>query len=86
MKVIREINNDLLKRREVVLENEYESNPGVSGVLKDIATHFKADENTIVVRKVGSSFGSGEFVIDAFVYDSAEQKEKIEPKKKEKKK
>jgi ribosomal protein S24E len=32
-----------------------------------------------------SKFGKKEFIIDAFIYDSKETKEKIEAKKKEKK-
>jgi ribosomal protein S24E len=86
MNVVKEFENDLLKRKEVVVTLESESNPGFERSVKEVAGHFKVDESEVVVRRVGSSFGNDEFVVEAFVYDSAEQKDKIEPKKKEKKK
>jgi len=86
MDVIEEFNNELLRRKEIVVSSAYESNPGFERVRKDIAGKFKVDDALVVVRRVGSSFGSGKFVIDFFVYESAEAKNKIEPKKKEKKK
>ena len=84
MNVIKEFKNDLLKRREIEVSNEYEKNPGFVLVTKDIATQFKVSEDVVVVRRVGSSFGTNEFVVDFFIYDSSEDKEKVEPKKKEK--
>lgn len=85
MEVIEEFNNELLKRKEIIVSSAYESNPGFERVCKDVAGKFKADEALVVVRRIGSSFGSGEFVIDAFVYESVEAKNNVEPKKKEKK-
>ena len=86
MEVVSELKNNLLKRKEVVVSCEYEGNPGFEKSGKDIAEKFKAKEEQVAVKKIGSSFGTNEFVIEAFIYDSAEDKNRIEPKKKEKKK
>jgi len=86
MEVKKEFKNDLLKRKEVLVSNVYSSNPGLSQSLKDVASKFKVSEDVIVLRRVGNEFGNNEFIIDAFIYDSLEDKEKVEPKKKEKKK
>lgn len=85
MKLIKEFKNSLLKRKEVELSDSYESNPGLEKARKEVAGHFKVAEDVVVVRKVGSSFGANEFVVEVFIYDSVADKEKIEPKKKEKK-
>lgn len=85
MRAIREFHNPLLKRKEIIVGKEYDTNPGFSQSGKDVAAHFKVSEDVVVVRRVGSSFGSNEFVIDFFIYDSVKDKENIEPKKKGKK-
>jgi ribosomal protein S24E len=85
VRAIKEFHNSLLKRKEIIIGKEYDANPGFSQTGKDIATHFKVSEDVVVVRRVGSNFGSNEFVIDFFIYDSVKDKENIEPKKKEKK-
>jgi len=86
MKTVKEFKNNLMKRREVVLDCEYDSNPGKEKVSQDVASQFKSSPECVVVRKIGSSFGTNSFVIDSFVYDSVEDKDRIERKKKEKKK
>jgi ribosomal protein S24E len=78
--------NDLFNRREVKLLVKASSNPGEAFAKKEIAGKFKAIEDAIVVRSVKSKFGRDSFLIDAFVYDSVEDKDRVEPKKKEKKK
>ena len=86
MKIMKDFRNDLLKRREVKLLMEADKNPGIANASKDIAGQFKVNENVVVVRTVGSRFGRGTFLLDAFVYDSEADKVKTEPKKKAKKK
>jgi len=85
MNVIKEFKNNLLKRKEIEILGSYESNPGFEKVKKDIAAHFKTPEDLIVIKNVKGSFGSNELLINFLVYNSANDKEKIEPKKKEKK-
>lgn len=80
-----EIKNDLMKRKEVSISIESASNPGFVNATKEVAHKFKASEEQIVIRKIGSSFGKDKFVIDAYVYNSAKDKIELEPKKKVKK-
>lgn len=86
MIVKKDIKNPLLKRREVLFEMESESNPGFEGAMKAVVNEFKIQEALVVVKKVDSSFGSHKFIIDAFIYDSEDAKNKVEPVKREKKK
>ena len=46
---------------------------------------MKFDADKVAVRPVKSHFGSNEFVVEAFVYDTAKDREMIEPKVKPKK-
>ena len=86
MKIIKEIKNDLLKRKEIRFVVESEKNPGIEGSKKILIEKIKSPEENIAIKFVKSKFGSQEFLVEAFVYDSKEDKEKIEPKVKGKKK
>jgi ribosomal protein S24E len=86
MKELMDFNNTLLKRREVKIVVEAPSNPGFTNAQKMIADKYNAKEDEIVVKAVKSKFGRNTFLIDAFIYNSAQDKVNIEPKKKVKKK
>ncbi len=83
--LIKDFRNDLLKRREVKVVITAEKNPGMADASKTMAEHFKACDDCIVINTLKSKFGRDTFLIDAFVYDSAADKLRVEPKKKEKK-
>ena len=85
MEIINDFRNELLKRREMEIKINQEGNPGFSGAMDKIVEHLKTDKERIVVRAVRSKFGENDFLIEAFVYDSVEDKVKTEPRKKEKK-
>ena len=85
MNVIKDFRNDLLKRREVKIVINAEKNPGLTNSAKTVADNFKADENLVVVKTLKSKFGRDTFLIEAFIYGSVADKERIEPRKKEKK-
>jgi len=85
MDVVKEFDNRLLKRKEVEVSKQYDSNPGFAKVSEDIVKHLNVKEEVIVIKKINSYFGSNNFLIDVFIYDSSTDKERIEPKKKEKK-
>ncbi len=85
MNAIKDFRNELLKRREIVVQKKYISNPGFVTAKKDIAECFKASEDCIVIRNVLGNFGSDVFNIDARIYDSLENLQKVEPKPKMKK-
>ena len=86
MKVIDDVRNDLLNRREIKAVISSRGNPGFAEAGKMVAESLKAVDDNIVVRNVLSKFGRDSFLIDAYVYDSVDHKNRIEPKKKEKKK
>ena len=85
MNTIKNFRNELLKRNEVKVVVTAEKNPGLANAGKMIAEQFKSKEENVVVKELKSKFGRDSFLIDAFIYDSQEQKNRIEPKKKEKK-
>ena len=85
MNLIQETHNPLLRRREVSVLLHARSNPGVAGTTQKLAEHFKVSETHIAVKSVRNSYGSHDILVKAFIYDSPEMKEKIEPKVKIKK-
>lgn len=82
---MKDFKNILLKRREIIFPIEQVSNPNYPQVLSMIADKFKVGEDTIAVKSIMGSFGKHEFLINAFIYDSLEDKMQTEPRKKEKK-
>ncbi|MBS3072044.1 hypothetical protein J4408_03570 [Candidatus Pacearchaeota archaeon] len=83
--LLRDFRNNLLKRREIKLVFTSEKNPGFDFSAEKIASQFKTDKDLIVIRNVKSKFGRDTFLVDAFVYDSKKDKERVEPKPKIKK-
>jgi ribosomal protein S24E len=93
MKVISDFRNELLKRRELSLSLNFESNPGFDNAKKIVAEEFKSVESLIVVTNVLSKYGSDLFQVKAYVYDTDAARKKIlhnkevkDSKKKESKK
>lgn len=86
MKAIKDLRNDLLNRREVKILIESSGNPGMVNAGKAIAEQFKSKEENIAVKNLKGKFGRDTFLVDAYIYDSADEKKRIEPKVKVKKK
>ncbi|MBU0466242.1 MAG: 30S ribosomal protein S24e [Nanoarchaeota archaeon] len=86
MNILNDKKNNLLKRREVQFILESDSNLGYENCKKAAISHFKIPETNVVVKSVKNNFGSKEFVCKVFIYDSEQDKHKIEPKVKAKKK
>ena len=82
MEVLKDFKNDLLKRREVKVIIHAKGNPGFEGATKTIDEQFKASPEVTIIKGVKSKFGRDSFLIDAFIYDSVKDKERIEPKPK----
>ena len=85
MKVATDFHNKLLHRRDVVATNTYSSNPGFVTVKEDLAKHFKALPDCVVVLAIRGGFGSSDFTIEERIYDSVEAMQSVEPKPKVKK-
>lgn len=82
MNILKDFRNDLLKRKEVLFSVKAHSNPGVAKMQQDCANHFKTEAENVVIKKLLNNFGTKEFSVEAFIYDSVKDKENIEPKKK----
>lgn len=81
MKIIEDKNNEVLGRKEVKIIVEAEKNPGLVRASELISSQFKSLGELVVIKKVAGKFGRNTFLIEAFIYKSKEDKEKIEPKK-----
>lgn len=82
-KIISQEKNPFLSREEFKLQISAEANPTEDAVKEAVGK----DADLTVVKKLGNGFGKNEFTADVVVYDSAEEKEKVEtiPKKVRKK-
>jgi len=85
MKINKEFQNTLLKRKEIEFVLEENGNPGFEKVIKLVADKYKVKADTIAIKFIKGRFGRNEFYVEAFIYDSANDKLSIEPKIKEKK-
>jgi len=81
MEILKDFKNDLLKRQEISLSLEADNNPNFNDIKKQVAEQFKKSEEVIDVYNIKGSFGSNEFKIDAYIYDSKEDLEKNRTKK-----
>ena len=86
MEFKKQFKNVLLNRTEIEASAIYDANPGLEKVKQDIASKFKTSPETVFVKNIISSFGSNNFFINAFVYDSVEDMNKVEARNKKKKK
>jgi len=84
MEIKRDFKNDLLGRREIIVVVEAEKNPGIEAVKEMISSELKADKELIVVKKLEGHYGKSVFDVEAFIYNSKEEKESVEPKPKKK--
>jgi len=80
MKVLKDFKNDLLKRREISIVIKADKNPSFIEAVDMIEKEFKVDKELIVARNIKGKFGRKTFLITAYIYDSKEAKESIEPK------
>ncbi len=85
MNLITEAHNLLLKRREFVASFTHVGAPSRVQISKLVADHFKTGEDSVAIKHIRNKTGTSQFIVDAFVYDSPEQRTKIEPKPKQKK-
>ena len=85
MEILNETKNNLLKRTELQIKIESSGNPGFEQSKKSAAEKFKAELDNIALKRVINNFGTNEFLIEAFIYESIADKERIEPKPKAKK-
>lgn len=85
MEIKKDFRNELLKRRELIIQLESEKNPGFDETRKKIAEKFAIPEDNIDVLRIKGSFGKEKFLIETNVYDSKEDLEKMKKITSEKK-
>jgi len=76
MEILNDVKNDLLKRQEVIGLVVAEKNPGFVGMKKTVSEKFDKPEEVLDVYNIKGSFGSHEFKVYAYIYDSKEDLEK----------
>jgi ribosomal protein S24E len=78
-KIIKTTKNPFLNREEIVIE----INADVTPTKQEVVQAIGKDAELTVVKKINTNFGKQNFVAEAVIYDSAENKEKVEviPKK-----
>jgi len=86
LKMLKQRENPLFNRKEVEIIIETNVAPKISEAEAFIAKEFSSHADNVKIKKVKGRFGSNNFIITANIYDSKEDKEKIEPKSKKEKK
>lgn len=74
--------NELLKRRELEVVIESYDNPGLEKAKQMVVSQAKLSAENVVVKSLRNNFGTHEFVVEVFVYDSVDDMNRIEPRKK----
>jgi len=82
IKIVQEIKNPLFKRKEVIFQIESNITPSRADISELISKKFSTDENKVKIKRIIGKFGSKIFSISAFLYDSKEEKDALERKKK----
>ncbi len=92
MKILKETENRLFNRKELILEEEHKgSTPSKTEIKKAILGLTKSKEDTLVLDKIHQVYGTTKVKINAKVYSSPEDLKHAEvlnkkPKKKQEKK
>jgi ribosomal protein S24E len=87
MEILKQFQNKLLNRTEIVAELEANVTPSKNEIKKMISEKFKVAEDQIVIEHILGKFGSKVFDIEAKIYDDVSSLAKYETvSKKEKKK
>ena len=85
LKITNETKNPLFPRTEVRAEVEKETVPAKEEVLEALATKYKVDKEAIKIMTIKGKFGLKVFEVNAHIYSSAEEKNRIEVKTKQEK-
>lgn len=86
LKITNQKENVLLQRKDITAHVAFDkATPSNADVVKALATKLSVSEDVIVMKKIDGGFGKHIATISAYVYDTKEQKLKIEPKIKVKK-
>ena len=84
--IIQQKENPLFDRKEVKVSIKSSSNPSFTEAEKVISDLFKSSPENIKILGIDGKFGRDHFIISSNIYQTKEDKDKIERKPKEKKK
>jgi len=79
LKIIQENENTLYKRKEIKATVEAKVTPSNKEVEDMLVKKFSSQPENIVIKGIYGEFGSKEFKINANIYETAEDRKKIEP-------
>ncbi|MEK6840374.1 MAG: hypothetical protein AABX79_00265 [Nanoarchaeota archaeon] len=82
LKILEEKHNLLFKRREVKAVFESETTPSRASILELLSKKFSVSPEKIKIIWIKGSFGVKRFNIEANIYNSKEEKDAVELKKK----
>lgn len=82
MEILSQLRNEIFKRNHVKLLVDAGKNPTLNEASEIVAKEFNAGKEKISIQNVKGKFGRDTFLISAFIYDSEEEKNSIEPKSK----
>ena len=80
--IIKEKENLLFKRKEIQVSLDAQITPNKNEMIESIAQRFSIQPENISIKGIHGRFGSKNFMINANIYSSKEEKEKTEPKRK----
>jgi len=78
IKVTKEIENPLFKRKEIQLEVSAEITPSKTEVDKLLSEKYSSNPDKIRIKRITGNFGSKRFKIEANLYESEEEMYSIE--------
>jgi len=81
-KIIKQEENHLFNRKEIQLEVKAQITPSRAEIQKIISEKFSVSIDNIKINKIDGKFGTDTFIIGASIYNSKEEKDKLEIKKK----
>lgn len=84
-KIIQEKENGLFKRKEIKIKVESIINPSRKQVMDFLVSKYSVQLENIKIKFIKGNFGSRIFDIEAKIYNSKDEKELIEVKKKKEK-
>ena len=75
MKIQKDKKNELMQRREILMQVEMEKTPSNLESCKLVADEFKSNEENVMIEQVKGTFGKKTFLIKASIYNTKELKE-----------
>jgi len=86
IKILNHRENPLFNRKEVEISIEADVTPKISEAEVFIAKEFSSSTDNVKIKKIRGRFGSNNFIINAKIYHTKEDKEEIEPKSRKERK